>query len=205
VNEPVRDLDVVATFRRQLVGLREPPRRGQRGPAAGATIAALAALALGLALGAPDPSSDALAITRDSGVLELRIADATADPEQMTRELNDAGIRGSVRVVPVAAELTGRWVVSAELARPTRCSPPPAAAPQEETVRLDHIENAGDVLRIPVSRVRASSGSFVLVAGRRARPGERIVEPDSPAAVHRDVLAPILGSHAPRARRLPAC
>ena len=69
-------------------------------------------------------------------------------------------------------------------------------------MRLDDIENTGTILRIPIARVRESSGSFLLVAGREARPGEQPVELSSPDAVQREVFAPVLG---PPPARLPAC
>ena len=71
-----------------------------------------------------------------------------------------------------------------------------------ETVRLGDIENAGAVLRIPIARVRESTGSFVLVAGRDARPGEQVVNVGSPDDVHRDVFEPLLG---PPPASLPDC
>lgn len=195
------ELDVVASFRRQLAELPEPRRT--RGALAVATLAAVAALALVVVLAGSDAAPDALAISRDGSWLELRIADASADPEHMTRELNDAGIRGRVVVVPVAAQHAGTWVILAELAGKRLTCIPPASSPSvAETVRLSDIENAGTVLRIPIARVRESSGSFVLVAGRDARQGERSVDTSSPEAVQRDVLEPVLGSPP---GRVPAC
>lgn len=194
------ELDVVAAFRGQLTDLPEP-LRGPPG-AAVAALAMVAVLAVGslISTGAP---SDALAITRDATTLELRIAGASADPEQMTRELNDAGIRGRVLVVPVAAQRAGTWVMAGEIAgERSTCIPPPGTSPVPETVRLGNIENAGAVLRIPIARVRESTGSFVLVAGRDARPGEPPVNVGSPDTVHRDILEPLLGSPP---GKLPVC
>lgn len=195
------ELDVVASFRRQLAELPEPRRTP--GIRAVATLAAVGALALVAVFAGSDAAPDALAIDRDGAWLELRIADASADPEQMTRELNDAGIRGRVLVVPVAAQHAGTWVILAELAGNRLTCIPAAGTPSvAETVRLSDIENARTVLRIPIARVRESSGSFVLVAGRDARQGERSIETSSPAAVQRDVLEPVLG---PPPARLSAC
>lgn len=113
----------------------------------------------------------------------------------MTRELNDAGIPGRVLVIPVSPQHAGMWVVTAEIAgKRATCNPPPGTPPIEETVRLADIERSRTVLRIPVARVRESTGSFVLVAGREARPGERSIDLSAPQAVHREVLEPVLGA-----------
>lgn len=201
MSQPTPELDVVAAFRRRLAELPEPGRRGGPALAAGAATV-LVGVPLVAGLAASGGTSDALAITRDAGMLELRIADASADAEQLTRELVDAGIRGRVLTVPVTAAQSGRWVVTAEIAgRRVACRPPRGSAPVAETVRLSEIENAGDVLRIPVARVRESSGSFALVAGRPARAGEQPVDVASPQAAH-DLLAPLVG---PLPARLPDC
>ncbi len=196
------ELDVVAAFRRRLAELPEP-RRHRIGVPAATTAVALAAAAFVAVFAGSDAPPAALAITRDATSLALRIADASADPDQMTRELNDAGIRGRVIVVPVGAQDAGTWVVTAEVAqnKPT-CAPRHGSPSAEENVRLLDIENAGALLRIPIARVRESSGSFLLVAGRDARAGERTVDLSSPAALQRDVFEPVLG---PPPTRLPAC
>lgn len=153
------ELDVIAAFRRQSAELPEPVQGTRRAPAiAAATV--VAAVALGAVLDGTGGSPEALAITRTATTLELRLADASADPGELTRELN------------------------------------------EETVRLDDIESANTVLRIPVARVLASTGSFLLVAGREPRAGERAIDLSSPETVQREVFEPVLGSSP---ARLPAC
>lgn len=201
MSQPLPELDVVVAFRRQLAELPEPssPRRAMTA----ATVTALAAVPLVAVLVATGGSSDALAITRDAATLELRISDASANAAQMTRELNDAGIRGRVLVVPVAQQLAGTWVVTAETAgKRATCIPPQGTPSVAESVRLNDIENAGAVLRIPIARVRESSGSFVLVAGRDARAGEQPLNVGSPAAVQNEVLESVLG---PPPSTLQAC
>lgn len=189
MNQSPPDLDVVAAFRRQLAELPEPGRHRRRVPAA-AAVAVLAFVPLVVAFSGTDRTSAALAITRDATSLELRIADATAEAGEMTRELNDAGIRGRVTVVPVPAQRVGQWVVTAEIAKPTTCVAAPGTPPQQEqTVRLNDIENTGSALRIPISRVRESEGIFVLVAGREARSDERPVDLESPATVNQVLSA----------------
>lgn len=201
MSQPLPELDVVAAFRAQLAELPEPspPRRG----IAAAAVTALAAVPLVAVFAATGGSSDALAITRDATTLELRIADAAADATQMTRELNDAGIRGRVLVVPVAPQHAGTWVITGETAgKRATCIPPQGTPSVAETVRLNDIENAGAVLRIPIARVRESSGSFVLVAGRDTRAGEQPLDLGSPDAVQREVFEPLLG---PPPSTLPSC
>ncbi len=186
-------LDVIATFRRQVAQFPEPRRPG--GAAAAAAAAGIAAASVVAVVVGTDGSSDALAITRQATTLELRLADnPSADPQEMTRELNDAGIRGQVLVVPVAQSDAGKWVITAEVAgnRPT-CTPPDTAASREETVRLSDIKNTGTVLSIPVTRVRESSGSFLLVVGRNAKPGEQPVDVSSPAVVQDEIIEPVIG------------
>lgn len=196
------ELDVVTAFRSRLTELPEPQRQ-TRGVRAFGAMATLAALAVVVVFAGSDAPPHALAITRGDASLELRIADASADSGQMTRELNGAGIRGRILVVPVSPQQAGTWVIVAEVAgRTITCIPPPGTPHAAETVRLPDIENASTVLRIPLARVRESTGSFVLVAGRDARQGERTVDTSSPAAVHRDVLEPVLG---PPAAKLRAC
>lgn len=82
------------------------------------------------------------------------------------------------------------------------CSPPAGAPVTEETVRLGDIENRRSTLRIPIARVRESTGSFVLVAGREARLGEEAVDVSSPRTVQRAVFEPLLG---PPPATLPDC
>ena len=114
----------------------------------------------------------ALAVTRSGDWLELRIQDAGASGAQLTRELRDAGVDGEVRVIPVPAELVGTWAVIEEAAKPRAVDP---SAPQtQETVRLNSIEYGREVLRLPISQVRESSGHFILWAGRAAQPGEDV-------------------------------
>jgi hypothetical protein len=95
----------VARLRGPLLGeLRGRPRRSRR--PLRIALPALAALVVALVAVVPR-SSPALAVDRPGGVLELRIADATASPEQLTEELRAAGIRGDVRLIAVPRR-TGR-------------------------------------------------------------------------------------------------
>jgi len=153
----------VADLRHDLVrGIERDTRRRRRTArvAAGVSAAALAAaLPLGLATRGPER---ALAITRTPTTIELRIQDASAGADQLTRELRAAGVDGEVRVVPTGPELVGRWAAVAELAGGT--------AP--ETVRLDRIRIGSDTIAVPVEPVRESTGRLVFLAGREPRAGE---------------------------------
>lgn len=85
-------------------------RRRRRHALAASGLAALAAL-LVLGIGTLDDGdrSTALAVTRDEHWITVEIADATADPDRMTKELRAAGIDGEVTVKPVSPSLVGRW------------------------------------------------------------------------------------------------
>jgi len=151
---------------------RHARRRRRRLTAAAPAAAPLPGLATAVAPRAPDR---ALAVTRTPDTIELRIADASAGAAAMTRELRAAGIDGEVRVVPVPTALVGKWAAGVELAK----QPGPAPAPSggrgpAETVRLDRISHTPEVVRIPVAQVRESSGRFIFLAGRAARPGEAL-------------------------------
>lgn len=200
--QPQKELDVVAAFRHQLADLPDPPRRSRRAPVVAATAAVVACLLVVLPPIGRGPTA-ALAVTRDDDSLELRVIDAAADSQQMTRELNAAGVRGRVLLVPVAVEDVGRWVLIAEFAgRTASCATPADGRGAEETVRLGRIENAGEALRVPTAELRESSGSFALVAGRAARPGESVIDTDTPASVERMMQDRAL---TPAATSLPAC
>jgi hypothetical protein len=105
----------------------------------------------------------ALAVTRASGTIELRIADAAAGAREMTRDLRNAGIDGEVRVVPVEPGLVGRWAAVVEVA---------GSRGPHETVRLNRIDISPDAVRLSVEQVRESTGRFLFLAGRRPRSGE---------------------------------
>lgn len=189
------ELDVVAAFRERLADVPEPRSRSRLVPAAAAAVVAAAIVALSLASSRPP---DALAITRSAGWLELRIADATASPEEMTRELNDAEIPGRVIAVPVARDRVGTWVTIGEAARKTTCIPPSRGQGEPEVVRLGAIEYGRSVLRIPVARARETSGQgLYFVAGRAAKPGEPMVDPTSTADQSR-IFESISGPHPDR-------
>jgi hypothetical protein len=149
---------------------RPAPRHRRRLALAAAAAVALAALVPALRDGGAAP---ALAVTRAGDTLELRIQDAAASGEELTRDLREAGIDGEVRVIPVPPEMVGTWAAIEEASkRPFDPNRPTTG--REEVVRLDRIEYGRELLRIPVVQVRVSEGHFVLWAGRAARPGEDV-------------------------------
>jgi len=108
----------------------------------------------------------ALAIKHAGGWIELRIVDTEVGAAQLTRELREAGIDGRVVLVPVPADMTGRWISVAEA----------GAAEHHElpNPHLGEIRVAPDVLRVPGNLARtAHDGSFAFYAGRLARDGEQ--------------------------------
>jgi hypothetical protein len=156
----------VARLRGPLLGeLRDaaPRRRARRSLRLLALAVAAAAVAL---VALPSRSSPALAVERHDDVIELRIADATASPETLTRELRDAGIPGEVRVVAVPPDLVGTWAAIAESAP---LDPP---LDGKNDVRLGRVEYGRDTVRVSADAVRDADGTFTFFAGRAAREGE---------------------------------
>jgi hypothetical protein len=108
-------LDRDADPRRKLMGagLRLPQLRIV---ALGLGIAIAAALLLvGIGSGGGGPvtrgPSPALAIDSDAGPwVEVRIQDGEAGAEEMTRELQAAGINAEVRLLPAEREFVGHWM-----------------------------------------------------------------------------------------------
>ncbi|MBE2317506.1 hypothetical protein DVA67_016100 [Solirubrobacter sp. CPCC 204708] len=140
-------------------------RRRRRRVAASGGVALTLAAALVLAPGARQPTASALAIERAGAWVELRIVDAAAGSDKMTRELQAAGIAAEVRVVPVPAEIAGTWVCVAEL---------PVTLPEpRDTVRLDEVEYTATTIRVASDFAdEPHTGRFVFFAGRPANPGE---------------------------------
>lgn len=156
------------------VGRTSHRRRRRRavGGAAGTCAAAAGTLLLVLPGAGPSP---ALAVQAGGGVIELRIADATAGAAELTSELRGAGIDGEVRLIAVDDPLVGRWATVAEVSTRVACIPRTGAPPEvEETVRLSQVAVTPDVVRVPAQRVRSATGRFVFYAGRAPRPGETV-------------------------------
>lgn len=172
-------------------------RRARRRRAAAATVTAVAVLAVTAVVARPGAETPALAIERTGEWIELRIADATADPEAMTGELRDAGIDAAAVSMPVDDRHVGRWLAAAEspekaCARPeyldrgpldpdTGAPVPPPAAPQA-AVRLNELVIDDGVIRIRRDFAeRPHQGRFVFLAGRAPKEGEQPLGTEPPA------------------------
>lgn len=155
--------DIVHRFKAQLVAAR-PARRSsssRRRWVLAVCAAAVAAAAFFAALPAGDDGprpGQALAVTRAAGDIVIRIADASASPDRIERELRAVGITASVATEPVSPSLVGTWTA-------VTASPPLRDAARE------HAEIARGVkLRIP----EGYSGRLTLRVGRAARPGDEL-------------------------------
>jgi len=103
------ELHVVADLRRQLRALPDRPTRRRAPALAVAAIAALAAAAGALAL-ADRSAPDAVAVTRDGDVTQIRVVDAQVDPARLTEDLRSQGVDATIRTQPVEPRLAGQWV-----------------------------------------------------------------------------------------------
>jgi hypothetical protein len=180
------ELDVVTEFRRQLEGLPEPRRRALRliPFAAAAVVVAVAIVAL--LAGSGDSTPQALAISRQADWIELRIADASASPAEMNRELEAAGIDGRIVLAPVSPERVGVWILTSQTAASPKCvvpegqTAPDISRKNSSLHKIERIPNVNPkALRVPIALVRESSAAgseFLFVAGRPARAGERVVD-----------------------------
>jgi hypothetical protein len=186
--EPIPYIDRLRTELVEGVARDRPRRRRRRHVLAASAVAALAAL-LVLGIGTLDGGdrSTALAVTRDDHWITVEIADATADPDRMTKELRAAGIDGEVVIKPVSPSLEGRWVALevfastpvqagenpnekivsiTELADEAPRGGPGAGRPNED--RLFAIDFDHDEMRIP----NDFRDRVVLTAGRAPRGDE---------------------------------
>jgi hypothetical protein len=102
------ELHVVAGLRRQLLAL--PDRRApRRAPTLALAALAVVAAALGALALADRGADEAIAVSRQGDVTEIRVLDAQADPARLTAELRDQGVDATIRTQPVAPELVGQW------------------------------------------------------------------------------------------------
>jgi len=173
---PALDLRVARLRGPLLAQLSAPTARRRRSPCLALAGAVAMAVVLAAALIAlPSRTAPALAVTQADGSLELRIADATASPEKLTQELRDAGVHGEIRLLPVPAGLVGTWAIAQEWAQPPGSEPNLDPNAHNE-VRLNSIEIGREVLRLPLDKVRESTGYFIFWGGRAARDGETAID-----------------------------
>jgi hypothetical protein len=101
----------------------------------------------------------ALAIQQVGDVIVVRVADATANPEDMTQELRAAGIDAHVSAEPVTPQHIGAWI---------EASCDPAAPACVRILEQTDQESPAQVLEIPAGL----EGGLRLIVGRPAREGE---------------------------------
>ena len=147
---------------------------------AGGACAAVAAVLLGGGLFTQGPSR-VLAITDDGAWVKVHILDGQAGADEMTRELQNAGIDAEVRLLPATPELVGSWMGVREVhpPPPPPCNLPPDAPPGLECVHAPYFGandefTRGDLLAIRRDAVYKLAGAqFVFYAGRAPQPGEQ--------------------------------
>jgi hypothetical protein len=158
--------DALDELRANLIdGIARSQRRSRavRRRALAAAVTVGVALAVLLVAWGESRDNAALAITRDDHWLTVRLVDENATPEQIERELREAGIDADVRLVPERPELVGKWI-SVEVEPPNVDAPSPADA--AKAAQLVRIVNH-DV------QIRADfDGRVYLTAGRARKPGE---------------------------------
>lgn len=151
------ELDVVRDYRRRLAAL---PASGRvHRPAWGIAIAALvAASVVGALLARPGGGGAALAVERRDEAVLVRIRDATAGPEALSRALRAEGVNAFVGVAPATPDAVGRWVEVRATDAVGRDDPRAAAR-----IGVD-----GATVRIP----RDLHARPVLIAGVAPAPGQ---------------------------------
>ena len=182
-----------AALRSALVGAIGRHRRRMRlrfaiGAGAGAAVAAVV-LGGGLFTQAPP---HALAIDTDAGRwVEVRVLDGQAGAEEMTRELQDAGIDAEVRPIPAVPGLVGHWMGIGQIdpPPPPPCNLPPDAPPGLRCIpapvfMADEVNTHGDLLAIRRDAVyKLADSTWVFYVGRAPQAGEQPLDrppPNSP-------------------------
>ena len=95
---------------------------------AGVACTAIAAALLGGGLFNSGPSRDPAVDTNDGAWIKVSILDGQAGADQMTNELQDAGINGEVQLLPATPQFVGHWMGVREINAPSaqcQSSPPP--------------------------------------------------------------------------------
>lgn len=159
--------DIVDRFKDDLLAAsatRPGGVRRRRWVIAVAGMACAAAVAIVAALPAANDGNEALrpgqalAVSRGEDSVNIRIADASASPERIERELRALGISASVEAVPVSPSLVGTWT--------TVSATPPLRDDASEHAQVGH----GVDLNVP----RDYDGELKLRIGRPPRPGEQL-------------------------------
>ncbi|MGH2953387.1 MAG: hypothetical protein ACRDK9_05105 [Solirubrobacterales bacterium] len=179
-SEPAATISPPRALRSALVSAiaRRRQRVRQRLALVAGTSGAAVVVALAGGVFSQGPSA-ALAIDTNAGQwVEVRILDGDAGAQEMTRELQDAGIDAEVRLLPARSELVGRWMGIQQIE-------PPAPAPGDQNApapRLDIDEGfiRGDLLAIRRDAVhKLADGRWVLYVGRAPQENEQPQEVNS--------------------------
>jgi hypothetical protein len=173
-------------IRSKLVGAigRRRRRLRSRAAIAGGVCVAVAAVLLGGGVFTGGPER-VLAIDDGSEWVTVRILDGDAGAAEMTRELQDAGIDGEVRVVPSDPQFVGRWMgVTLGPEHPDRsCNPPENAPAGVDVSCLNPVLGGsavgldGDVFKIRRDAVDQLKTPAIFYVGRAPGVGEIPVDP----------------------------
>jgi hypothetical protein len=171
--------EALVDLRNDLVGaiaLRR--RRAGRKRVLLAVAIALAVIG-SLALVVPSDSTRALAITRTSDWIELRIEDATAGTDRMTAELRDAGVDAEVQLVVAPPSRVGTWIavqgngpwvaLTGDKAVDDRRIQEQVAATRAREIQIEP-----KIARVP----KGFRGHVILIAGRAPLTGEDVGSSD---------------------------
>jgi hypothetical protein len=150
-------------------------RRRQRAGAAALLVGTVSVVCAVLVLSEPETNHETLAVVRSHSIVDIRIVDATASAEEMTRSLQAGDVPAQVRAVPVANVRVGTWLGAAEQDTGSSEPVPEQASSLPARLSIGELTHRATVIRLPAARLRDTRDLLVLYVGRAARPGERPV------------------------------
>lgn len=168
------DLSIVREFGAQLRQAEDPPRRWRA--TAALPVAALALVALVGLFSSGEATEPALAVERGAGSVTIELRQPSASIRQLTRELQDAGVRGQIVAVPTSKRSVGKWVAATRAAnqKPALAVPPnakPISCPDFAAAKpVAGAAVNGTTMTVPAAA--ADRGAIVLLVGRQAAPTE---------------------------------
>jgi hypothetical protein len=167
-------LRVVEDFGDRLAAVHDPARR-RRAPALIAVAGLLVAIASALVTLGSGRTSPALAIERSGAFVSIRLQDASADPSELTRQLQAAGFKAHVLVAPATPDAVGTWVEVQSPRVLPRGADPAVHDAFDETAearlaaeRLKGVQVRDDVVRVPAGY----DHELTLIAGVAPREGQ---------------------------------
>lgn len=171
------DPEAPPEIRSALVAGVSRHRRRTRVRALGVGVVVVVAGTAGLVGGVlsqnPSPAL-ALAIEPAGSWIEVEIVDSEAGEQQMTAELQRAGIDAEVRLLPTIPQRVGAWMGLQRVgAQPRNPEPPKVAPAPAEIWNPDDIAAEGRVLMIRRSALgRLERARWVFYVGREPAQGE---------------------------------